>query len=150
MAGIQLRSPSFSDRAPMPNRLARNGENHSPALDWSDVPDDAAELALICEDPDAPGGTFVHWVVAGIDPQMSGVREGELPSGAVVGENSFGDVDYDGPMPPPGDGPHRYVFHLYATKEPLGFKNGDSADTLRSALQRNELASGTLVGTYEL
>lgn len=150
MAGIQLRSPSFSDHAPIPGRLARSGDNHSPALDWSEIPEEASELAIVCEDPDAPDGHFVHWVVAGIDPHSSGVREGQLPKGAVEGENSFGEVGYDGPAPPPGDGPHRYFFHLYATKHPTGFKKGDSADDLRAALQKNELASGTLVGVFEL
>jgi hypothetical protein len=82
MGGIQLRSPAISDHAPIAGRYAHDGGNVSPALEWSGVPDGTVELALICEDPDAPSGTFTHWVLAGIDPGMTGVTENETPPGS--------------------------------------------------------------------
>jgi len=78
MAGMELRSSAFSDHDFIPRRYARDGENLSPALQWAGVPDGTAEL-LLCEDPDAPSGTFLHWLVAGIDPGATGVGEGETP-----------------------------------------------------------------------
>lgn len=149
MATIQLRSPAFSDHAPIPARYSRDGENVSPPLEWTGVPDGTAELALICEDPDAPGGTFVHWVVAGIDPSLGGVGEGEVPPGAVEGANDYGGDGYGGPQPPVGDDAHRYFFRLFALSEPLGLSPGTSADQLRQAMEGRELARGTLVGTYQ-
>jgi Raf kinase inhibitor-like YbhB/YbcL family protein len=91
---------------------------------------------------------FVHWVVAGIDPSRAGIGHGELPAGAVEGSNGFGAVRYDGPQPPAGDSPHRYVFEVFAADAPLGIPGGASADAVRSALRGHVLASGTLVGTY--
>jgi Raf kinase inhibitor-like YbhB/YbcL family protein len=149
MAGIQVRSPAFDDRQPIPARHARDRDNLSPPLAWSGVPDGAVELAVLCEDPDAPGGTFVHWVLAGLQPTATGLAEGERPAAAVEGRNDFGDDGYGGPQPPLGHGPHRYVFWVYAASAPLGLAAGASADDLRRALQGKELASGTLIGTYQ-
>lgn len=149
MAGIQLRSTAFADGQPIPRRHARDGEDLSPPLAWSGVPDGAAELAVVCEDPDAPGGTFVHWVLAGIDPSLGALTDGETPAGAVQGCNDFREEGYSGPAPPPGDRPHRYVFTLYAASAPLGVGPGASIETLRRALAGKELASGTLTGTYQ-
>src|ERR671937_2193500 len=142
MAGIQLRSPSFGDYRPIPARHAKDHDNLSPALEWSGVPQEAVELAVLCDDPDAPRGTFTHWVLAGLQPTAPGLVEGEHPAGAVEGRNDFGDEGYGGPMPPVGDSPHRYVFHLYASSAPLGLHAGASAGDLRRALQGKELASG--------
>jgi Raf kinase inhibitor-like YbhB/YbcL family protein len=104
---------------------------------------------VLCEDPDAPGGTFVHWVLAGLEPTATGLAQGEHPAGAVEGRNDFGGEGYDGPMPPAGDHPHRYVFRVFAASAPLGLVQGASASDLRRALEGTELASGTLVGTYQ-
>jgi Raf kinase inhibitor-like YbhB/YbcL family protein len=149
MAGIELRSPSFADHAPIPARHARDHENLSPPLEWSGVPEGAVELAVLCEDPDAPRGTFVHWVLAGLEPTATGLAEGERPAAAVEGRNDFGGEGYDGPQPPVGDDPHRYFFRVFAASAPLGLAPGASADDLRRALEGKELASGTLVGTYQ-
>jgi Raf kinase inhibitor-like YbhB/YbcL family protein len=149
MAGIELRSPSFGDHQPIPARHAKDHDNLSPALEWSGVPQEAVELAVLCEDPDAPRGTFTHWVLAGLQPTMTGLAEGESPAAAVKGRNDFGEEGYGGPLPPVGDGPHRYVFWVFATSAPLGLVGRASADDLRRALEGNELASGTLVGTYQ-
>jgi len=85
MAGMELRSSAFSDHDLIPRRYARDGENLSPALQWAGVPDGTAELLLLCEDPDAPSGTFLHWLVAGIDPGATGVGEGETPPAGASG-----------------------------------------------------------------
>jgi Raf kinase inhibitor-like YbhB/YbcL family protein len=112
MAGIQLRSPSFGDHQPIPARHAKDHANLSPALEWSGVPQEAVELAVLCEDPDAPSGTFTHWVLAGLQPTAPGLADGEHPAGAVEGRNDFGEEGYSGPLPPVGDDPHRYFFRV--------------------------------------
>jgi Raf kinase inhibitor-like YbhB/YbcL family protein len=149
MAGIELTSPSFGDHQPIPARHAKDHDNLSPALEWSGVPQEAVELAVLCEDPDAPRGTFTHWVLAALQPTVTGLAEGESPAAAVEGRNDFGEEGYGGPLPPVGHGLHRYVFRVFATSAPLGLVAGASADDLRRALAGKELASGTLVGTYQ-
>jgi Raf kinase inhibitor-like YbhB/YbcL family protein len=149
MSGIELRSPAFNDHAPIADRYAHGDGNVSPGLDWRGVPDGTAELAVLCEDPDAPRGTFTHWALAGIDPAASGVAENEAPAEAVVGTNDFGEPGYGGPQPPVGDDAHRYVFRVVAVSEPLGLAPGFSGDELRRAVDGKELASGTLVGLYQ-
>jgi Raf kinase inhibitor-like YbhB/YbcL family protein len=149
MATIELRCAAFNDHAPIPGRYAKEGENVSPALDWSGVPEGTAELAILCEDPDATGGTFVHWVLAGLSPSSTGLEAGEVPPGAVEGRNDYGDVGYGGPRPPVGDPPHRYFFRIFASSEPLGLVPGSTADDLRRALEGRELARGTIVGRYQ-
>ena len=107
------------------------------------------ELAVLCEDPDAPRGTFVHWVLAGLEPTVPGLVEGERPAAAVEGRNDFGEEGSSGPQPPVGDPSHRYFFWVFAASAPLELTAGASAEDLRRALEGRELASGTLVGTYQ-
>ena len=150
MATIHLRSPAFNDHAPIPARYSlAEVENLSPPLEWSGVPEGTAELAVLCEDPDAPGGTLVHGVLAGLDPSTTGLGEGEVPAGAVQGSNDYGGTGYGGPRPPVGDEAHRYFFRVYAASEPLGLEPGASAEDLRRALEGKELAQGTIVGLYQ-
>ena len=149
METIELRSPAFNDHAPIPVHHAKDGDDLSPPLEWSGVPEGAVELALLCEDPDAPGGTFTHWVLAGIDPSTTGLGPGEVPTGAVEGSNDYGGTGYGGPRPPVGDPAHRYFFRLHAVAEPLGLRPGATADDLRQALEGRELGRGTLVGTFQ-
>jgi Raf kinase inhibitor-like YbhB/YbcL family protein len=98
-----------------------------PTIEWSAPPIGTAELALICEDIDAPGGPFIHWVVTGIPPRTAGIEAGRLPQGAECGPNDFGDTGWGGPMPPAGDDPHRYVFRLFAVDAPLRLGPGTTA-----------------------
>jgi Raf kinase inhibitor-like YbhB/YbcL family protein len=146
---IELTSTAFDDGDILPSRFAHDAENLSPPLEWSDVPPGTQELALLCQDPDAPSGLFTHWVVAAIDPTITAVDEGELPPGAVAGLNDFGEEGWGGPAPPPGDGPHRYVFTLFASSESLDLDPGASADDLLESLDGIELAQGSLLGRYE-
>lgn len=149
MAGIELRSPAIADHAPIAAHHSHTGDNASPALEWSGVPPAAAELAVLCEDPDAPSGVFTHWLLAGIDPSTTGIAENQIPRGAIVGTNDFGDQGYDGPEPPVGDPAHRYFFRVFAAARPLGLRPGFRAKDLHRALRGNELASGTIVGLFE-
>ncbi len=149
MAGIELRSSAFGDHTPIPGRHSKEGGNLSPPLSWSPPPAGTHELALMCEDPDAPSGTFLHWLVTGIDPRSGGVRTGELPPGATAHTNGFGDADWDGPRPPAGDPAHRYFFRLYALPGPASLPEHPSARDAREELGGHQLAGGTLVGLYQ-
>ena len=144
---IGLRSPAFATGGTIPPRYSRPGDNLSPPLEWSGVPEAAAELALVCEDPDAPGGIFTHWLLTGIDPATSSIDAGAAPARARAWPNDFGAPGYDGPQPPVGDPEHRYVFRLFALPSPVA---GDDRDrsAVRAALDERPLATGTLVGTF--
>jgi Raf kinase inhibitor-like YbhB/YbcL family protein len=111
---LELDSSALSDGETVPVRFTCDGDNISPPLGWSGVPEGATELRLGLTDPDAPSGTFTHWLVDGIDPSSSGVDEGGVPAGGTEGTNSFGEKGYGGPCPPRGGGPHRYVFTVEA------------------------------------
>lgn len=148
MAGIQVRSPAFGEHAPIPADYSHASGDVSPPLEWSDVPSGTAELALLCEDPDAPGGTFTHWILANIPASASGLERGKQPEGTVAGRNDFGGQGYGGPHPPEGDRPHRYFFQVHALSEPVHLSPGFSSNELRSAIEGKLLASGSLVGTY--
>jgi Raf kinase inhibitor-like YbhB/YbcL family protein len=149
MAGIDLKSAAFTDHAFIPDRFAKRGGNVSPPLTWSQVPDGSTELVLLCEDPDAPTGTFLHWLVTGIDPSSPGVDAGEPPAGGTARPNGFGDRGWGGPHPPAGDEAHRYFFHLYAVSEPPELPGDATPEDVHRATERGRLASGTLVGRYQ-
>lgn len=145
---IGLRSPAFSDHTLLPPRCSRDGGDRSPALEWDQPPEGTVELALLCEDPDAPGGVFLHWLVTGISPQTRSVAEGETPAGAQEWPNDYGDTGYGGPQPPIGDEPHRYVFRLFALDTPPDLSPGATLEDVRAELDRRRLATGTLVGLF--
>jgi Raf kinase inhibitor-like YbhB/YbcL family protein len=147
-ATIALRSPAFADGARLPRALSCQGAGRAPALRWRGVPAAARELVLAVEDPDAPGGTFVHWTVFGLPPSSHGLPAGgRLPAGAASGANSAGSTGWTPPCPPQGSTPHRYVFTIYALRRPSGLRAGASASAVRAALAA-PLARGRLVGTY--
>jgi Raf kinase inhibitor-like YbhB/YbcL family protein len=146
-ARITLSSPAFADGATIPRRFTCEGGGDSPALDWRGVPSGARSLALLVEDPDAAGGTYVHWTAWGIP-----VATRTLPANADPlrqGKSSGGKTGYEPPCPPEGDGPHRYVFALYALRAPLDLEEGASPDEAREAIGKAALARGTLIGRYE-
>jgi Raf kinase inhibitor-like YbhB/YbcL family protein len=149
VGAIDVSSEAFEHGDGLPARFAHDRDNVSPPLSWSGAPRNAAELELLCEDPDAPGGTFTHWFVTGIDPSTTGVAEGSVPAGAVVGRNDFGEEGWGGPEPPKGDAAHRYVFTVVASSARLALGAGVAGDDVRAALQGNELARGQLVGLYQ-
>lgn len=149
MAGIELKSTAFNDGAFIPHRYSKDGEDISPALSWSGVPDGTAELLLLCEDPDAPTRPFVHWLVTGVDPTSGGVDTGQTPPGGRDRDNGYGGRGWGGPRPPAGDTAHRYFFRLYALPEPVTLPDDASADAVHAAVDQAQLASGTLVGLYQ-
>jgi Raf kinase inhibitor-like YbhB/YbcL family protein len=142
---ITVSSTAFTDGGDIPRRHTCDGDDVSPPLRFAGVPSQAQELALLVEDPDAPGGTFVHWVAWGIDPSAAALAEGESPAG--TGTNGFRRRGYGGPCPPKG-APHRYVFTVFALSGRLDLPPGASADDLRRAVMEAVIAEGRLVGRY--
>ena len=129
----------------MPARNTCDGLDVPLALEWSGVPAGARELAILVEDPDAEGGTFVHWTAFGIDPKLKGGTG--APRGAEQGANSYGRAGWRGPCPPEGDEPHRYVFTIYALGKPSGLRTNAHPRKVRKALE-GALARGTLTLRY--
>ena len=147
MAELSVASESFRHGDRLPERHALEGENLSPALSWSGVPQSTQSIAVICEDPDAPAGTFVHWVGWGIEPEAGGLGEGERAPNE--GRNGFGKTGYDGPSPPPGHGTHRYFFRVYALDTEPKLDPGAPKEELEAAIEGHVLASGEHMVTYE-
>ncbi len=146
---IRLTSSAFAEGELMAQRYTCDGTNASPPLSWEGVPEGSAELVLICEDPDPPGGTFVHWLVAGLAPDSSGIEEDSLPEGATVGLNDFGQAAYGGPCPPHGHEAHHYVFTLLAVGASLAPQHRFTIEELVRALQSvTILGKGQLIGRY--
>jgi Raf kinase inhibitor-like YbhB/YbcL family protein len=144
---FELQSTAFRDGEAIPRRHTCEGEDVSPLLSWSDLPEGTRSLALAVDDPDAPGGAFTHWLAWDIDPAA-----GELGEGTAApseGQNDFGQIGYRGPCPPPGHGPHRYFLRLYALDEPLGVQPGAGKTEFERALDGRSLATAQLMGTYE-
>jgi Raf kinase inhibitor-like YbhB/YbcL family protein len=144
---IEVSSSAFADGAAIPVRFTCEGENLSPPLAWSRAPANTAELALVVDDPDAPGGTYVHWVVYHLGADVMSVGEGALPSGARQAKNSKGDSSYAGPCPPPGPA-HHYRFTVYALREPLAIADRAELKPALAAIDRTVSARGRLVGTF--
>jgi Raf kinase inhibitor-like YbhB/YbcL family protein len=142
-----LHSIGFEHGEPISQRNSCEGEDLSPPLSWSGAPESTRSLALIVDDPDAPAGTFTHWVGWGIDPGAQGLGEGE--AAPVEGRNDFGTSGYRGPCPPPGHGRHRYFFRLYALDSELDLQPGADKGEVERALEGHTLAVAELIGTYE-
>jgi Raf kinase inhibitor-like YbhB/YbcL family protein len=148
MSAFTLRSPAFEDGAPIPRRHTCEGEDVSPALEWIAPPAEARSLAMVVEDPDAPGGTFTHWLVWGIEPEARGLAEGERPP--LEGRNDFRRRGWRGPCPPRGHCPHRYVFRLVALDAMLkDLAPGAAARDVDEAVSGHVLAAAELTGTFE-
>ncbi|MFG2121303.1 YbhB/YbcL family Raf kinase inhibitor-like protein [Streptomyces sp. NPDC048710] len=145
---LTVTSPAYADAATVPSRYTCDGENVSPPLAVTGAPPQTASLAFLLQDPDAPRGTFTHWLVWDIDPHTTHLTAGERPQGAVEGRNGFGKTGYGGPCPPRGDGPHHYVLTVYAVdRRPDLAPDATPTDLLR-ALSGHTLATGTLTGRY--
>lgn len=143
-----LTSPSFEHNKFMPVTHTCDGENISPQLVWTDPPEGTVELVLLFEDPDAPGGTLVQWVVFNLDPALGGLEQGKVPAGALGGKNDYGRNDWSGPCPPIGKA-HRYIFTLLALSSPSGLAEGaNPRDDLPYALSGKVLGQTQLTGRY--
>ena len=146
---ITLTSPAFANGAAIPRRYTCDGDETSPPLRWTPPPKATRSLALLVEDPDAPGGTFVHWTLYRLTAETQQLTEGTMPKQAKQGENSSGQNDYAGPCPPKGDKAHRYVFTLYALKQDPGLKAGASPTAVRKAIAKAAIARGRLTARFK-
>jgi Raf kinase inhibitor-like YbhB/YbcL family protein len=162
---ITLRSAAFSDGGLIPKAHTCDGEDRSPPLEWSGVPGTARSLALICDDPDAPMGTFSHWVLFNLPPRVQALPEGDSAAATITapasepggasgaeaprpqpGKNDFGKLGYGGPCPPSGT--HRYIFRLYALDTRLGLTSSATRADVLQASRGHILAEGRLMGRY--
>ena len=149
---LELTSTAFQHGETIHEQYTADGRNASPPLNWSEPPAGTRSLALVCEDPDAPRGTFTHWVVFNLPADSrelseSVSNESSLPTGTAQGTNDFGKVGYGGPSPPAGK-PHRYVFKLFELDRPLDLQPGATKDQLLAAARGHVLGEAELMGTY--
>jgi len=144
-ASFRVTSPEYGEGEMIPVKYTCDGGEESPALSFHGVPDGTVTLAVVFDDPDAPGGTYDHWLVWNIPPS-GGIEEGSLPYGAVEGRNSAGTIGYAGPCPPSGT--HRYIVHAYALDASLLLPEGSGREKLGDALKGHVLAEATLTGVY--
>jgi len=143
---MKLNSTAFSNNAALPAKYSCDGQRINPPLEISDVPANTQTLALIFDDPDAPAGTFVHWVIWNIDPKIAEIAENSTPVGAKQGTNSAGKTGYFPPCPPSGT--HRYIFKLYALDTVLNLTPNAGKDNLEQAMQGHILDAAELIGLY--
>ena len=148
---FKLASTVFVHEASIPSKYTCDGEDVSPPLEWSDPPADAQTFAIIMDDPDAPVGTWVHWVLYDLPAEARVLPEAissdaELPNGSRHGENSWRRTDYGGPCPP--SGVHRYFFKLYVLDKALDLDAGATKEELLQAMEGHVLAQTELMGTY--
>jgi len=149
---FQITSSAFKDGEMIPSKYTCDGENISPPLSWSEIPNGTKSLALINDDPDAPIGDWVHWIVFNIPPDTKEFKEAAsskklLPKGALEGLNDWNKKGYGGPCPP--SGVHRYFFKLYALDTMLSLKEGATKRQLLEAMKGHILAEAQLIGKYQ-
>jgi hypothetical protein len=143
---MKLTSPAFTQNNFIPAKYTCDGENINPTLLINDVPPKAQSLALIMDDPDAPMGTWVHWLVWNIDPKIKEIAENSVPADAIEGLTSFGKTGYGGPCPPSGT--HRYFFKLYALDKKIDLTSKSKKDDLEKTIQGHIIDQAELVGLY--
>jgi Raf kinase inhibitor-like YbhB/YbcL family protein len=146
MAGFGISSSAFPAGDELPARYTCDGEDNSPPRAIAGVPDGARSLALVVDDPDAPRGTWDHWILYGISPGTSMIPEATVPPGALEGKNGWGGTGWRGPCPP--EGRHRYFFRLYALDAELDLPAGASRQRLEAAMGSHVMAVAELMATY--
>jgi Raf kinase inhibitor-like YbhB/YbcL family protein len=146
MSELSITSPAFPHNGMIPIKYTCDGADVSPPLSIGNVPEKTGSLALIVDDPDAPMGTWVHWVVWNIAADTREIPENTVPPGALQGTNDFGKQKYGGPCPPSGT--HRYFFKLYALNAPLALKAGATKAQVEEAMSGHLLGKTELVGLY--
>ena len=150
---MRLSSEAFANGQPIPDKYTCHGQDVSPPLQWSGAPSQTKSIALTCEDPDAPSGTFTHWVIFNVPATATGLAEnvaktGTLPDGSKQGKNSFGNIGYNGPCPPAGQA-HHYIFKVYALDTTVSLDTGTQKEDLLNAINGHILAQGQWTGTYQ-
>lgn len=143
---MKITSPVFEHNQDIPKKYTCQGEDVNPPLEISDVPSEAKSLVLIMDDPDAPMGTWDHWIVWNINPEVKKIEENTTPEG-VVGENSWNKNNYGGPCPPSGK--HRYFFKLYALDTKLTLKSNKGKKAVEKAMKNHILKQTELIGLYQ-
>jgi hypothetical protein len=143
---LEITSPDFSNGGDIPSRFTCQGRNDNPGLRFNNIPENAKSLALILDDPDAPRGTFNHWLVWNITTDTKEFTTGSTPQGIATGTNDAGKTGYFGPCPP--SGVHRYYFRLYALDKTLDLPKTTKRGALDKALKGHILAQATLMGRY--
>jgi Raf kinase inhibitor-like YbhB/YbcL family protein len=151
-AGFRLASAAFRPGSFIPSKYTCSGANVSPALEWTVPPAGTKSLALIVADPDAPGGTWIHWIVYNLPAHTQRLREGvpkagQIEGGAMQGTSSFQEVGYGGPCPPPGK-PHHYHFRLYALNARLSLESGATRGQVEQSMKGHILAVTELIGLF--
>lgn len=149
---LRIESPAFGEGASIPARHTAAGPDLSPPLRWADPPEGTKSFALVCDDPDAPAGTWVHWVLYDLPGALRELPEGvptlaDLPDGSHQGVNGFRRIGYGGPSPPPGK-THRYFFRLYALDRVLGLTARSRKEELLAAMKGHLLGEAQLMGTW--
>ena len=142
-----ITSPAFKDGEKIPSKYTCDGENINPELNIEGIPEGTKSLVLIVDDPDAPMGNFLHWLVFNIPPETKLIEENSIPQEAKLGKNDFGKTSYGGPCPPYGQ--HRYYFKLYALDTVLDLENGATLNEVKSAMRNHILAEAELLGLYQ-
>jgi Raf kinase inhibitor-like YbhB/YbcL family protein len=151
--GFQLSTNAFENGGSIPKKFTCDGADVSPALAWNDPPDGAKSLALIVDDPDAPAGTWVHWVLYDLPVTARSLAEGvpkdgQLVTGGRQGRNDFGKIGYNGPCPPRG-AMHRYFFKLYALNSPTNLSPGATKNDLERAMKGRVTAQAEIFGRFQ-
>jgi hypothetical protein len=152
-AKLAVTSAAFESGHAMAVKYSCQGDDVSPPLKFDGAPANTKSFALICDDPDAPGGTWVHWIMYNLPPDATSLSENMakvevLPNGAAQGRNSFQKIGYGGPCPPGGN-PHRYFFKVYALDNTLALDSPPDKEKLLAAMNGHILAQGQLMGTYQ-
>ncbi|HMJ66063.1 MAG TPA: YbhB/YbcL family Raf kinase inhibitor-like protein [Candidatus Binatia bacterium] len=143
---MNITSQAFANGGKIPDKYTKYGENRIPPLHLENVPERARSLAMIVDDPDAPSGTFNHWLIFNIDPKTRDIKEDCVPVMATQGKNDFGEVEYGGPQPPSGE--HRYFFKAYALDAVLPLGRGVRRADLEREMQDHVLDEAMLMGKY--
>lgn len=144
---MTITSPVFTQNNFIPSKYTCDGENINPPLNITNIPEKAKSLVLIVDDPDAPGGTFIHWIVFNINPGIHTIEENSIPNKGKEGINSFHKINYGGPCPPSGI--HHYFFRLYALDTRLDLSEGANIEDVNQKIQNHILAQATLMGLYK-
>ena len=144
---MKITSPAFADKQMIPSKYTCDGENINPPLQITEVPLNTQSLVLIVDDPDAPSGDWVHWLVWNINPETKLIAENESPKGAVQGINDSGRQNYDGPCPPSGI--HHYQFKIYALDTILNLPSNSRKKDLEKAIEDHILDKDMFVGLYQ-
>lgn len=143
---MRITSTAFTNNQHLPPKYSYHGDNFSPPLSITDIPKNTKSLAIICHDPDAPVGDFVHWLVWNIPSDTQQITENSLPLGATQGKNDFGNNKYDGPAPPSGT--HRYFFEVYALNITLDLPPGSNIFILKHAIQNHILEQTNIIALF--